>query len=73
MKIYDVTAERDGEFWFIRIPEINGATQALSRDEIPAMARDYIAITLDIPSDSFGITLDTSSSRRPFWRPSPTD
>lgn len=53
--IYDVTAERDGKFWFIRIPEIDGVTQARTRDEIPAMARDYIAITLEVPADSIEI------------------
>ncbi len=55
--IYDVTVERDGKFWLIRIPEIDGVTQARTRDEIPDMARDYIAITLDVPVDS--IQLET--------------
>ncbi|WP_217184007.1 hypothetical protein [Streptomyces sp. AC495_CC817] len=60
MKIYDVTAERDGELWFIRIPEIDGATQALSQVEILTMARDYIATTLDISPDSFELTVNSS-------------
>lgn len=52
---YEVTAERDGKFWFIRIPALDGATQARTTDEIPAMARDYIATTLDVPADSFDL------------------
>ena len=57
VKTYEVTAERDGTFWFIRIPELEGATQALTEEEIPVMARDYIALTLDIPEESFRIAL----------------
>ncbi len=58
--IYDVTVERDGQFWLIRIPELDGATQARTRDEIPDMARDYIAITLNVPADSFEIAVKRS-------------
>lgn len=57
-KVYVVTAEREGRFWLIRIPELDGATQALAEDEIPDMARDYIAVTLDVPVDSFEIALN---------------
>ena len=62
--IYDVTTERDGEFWLIRIPELDGVTQARTRDEIPDMARDYISITLSMPLDAFEILLD-------LWRLEP--
>lgn len=58
MKTYAVTAVLDGKFWFVRIPEIDGATQALTREDIPRMARDFIAVTLDVPADSFEISLD---------------
>lgn len=60
MKTYQVTAERDGKFWFVRIPEIDGATQAPSREEIPGMARDYIAVMLDVPVDSFEISVEVN-------------
>ncbi|WP_051668086.1 MULTISPECIES: hypothetical protein [unclassified Microbacterium] len=58
MKTYEVTAERDGKFWFIQIPELDGVTQALTEDEISVMARDYIAVTLNVPADSFEIALN---------------
>ncbi|WP_136044230.1 hypothetical protein [Microbacterium sp. K41] len=57
MKTYAVTAERNGNFWFIRIPELDGVTQARTGEEIPVMARDYIAVTLDVPVDSFDLTV----------------
>lgn len=56
--MYVVTAEREGRFWLIRIPELEGTTQAYTEDEIPVMARDYIAVTLDVPADSFEIDVD---------------
>ncbi|AQY01619.1 hypothetical protein [Microbacterium foliorum] len=58
--MYDVTLERDGKFWLIRIPELDGVTQARTHDEVPDMARDYIAITLDVPADSFEISVKTA-------------
>lgn len=65
MKIYEVTAERDGAFWFIRIPELDGVTQALTEDEVPVMARDYIAVTLDTPTDSFEIAVTVRDGAEP--------
>lgn len=62
--IYDVTVERDGKFWLIRIPGIDGVTQARHRGEIEAMARDYISITLDLPEDSFGLDIDERDAQR---------
>lgn len=55
MKNYDVTISREGKWWMVAIPEIDGLTQARSVQEAHEMARDYIAITLNIPKDSFGI------------------
>lgn len=62
--LFDVTTERDGRFWLVRIPEIDGVTQARTREEVPEMARDYIAITLTIPASSFEILVD-------LWRAEP--
>ena len=64
MKTYEVTAERDGRFWFIRIPELDGVTQALTEEEIPVMARDYIAVTLGVPGDSFQIAIQMREGDR---------
>ncbi|ARC55961.1 hypothetical protein AS850_02595 [Frondihabitans sp. 762G35] len=54
---YQVTVRRDGKFWFIEIPEIDGATQARRIDEIDEMARDYIASSLDIDPKSFELSV----------------
>lgn len=57
MKTYTVTAEQDGKFWFVRIPELDGATQGRTLSEVPEMARDYIATVTGKPESSFDIVL----------------
>lgn len=52
-RIYYATADRDGQFWHIRVPEVDRATQARTLDEIEPMTRDLIAIMAEIPADSF--------------------
>lgn len=47
MKRYQVTVTRDGKWWMVHIPEIDGLTQARRLIEAPLMAREYIAVTLD--------------------------
>ena len=55
MKTYDVTLTREGKWWMVSIPELDGLTQARTIKEAHDMARDYIAVSLDVPADSFGI------------------
>ncbi len=61
MKVYDVTLSRDGRWWVVSIPEINGLTQAHSVKEARGMAREYIAVTEDIPQDSFDIRVTAAT------------
>jgi len=38
---YEVTAQRDGRWWFVRVAEVPGAaTQARRLDQVEAMARE---------------------------------
>lgn len=46
---------RDGQFWLIRVPEVDRATQARHLREVEAMARDLIAIMEDVAPDSFAL------------------
>lgn len=43
MSGYDITVTRDGKFWLIEIPALDGATQARRLSEVDEMAIDYIA------------------------------
>lgn len=49
MTRYRVEVTRDGKWWMVAIPELDGLTQARRLEEAPRMARDYIAIVLDVP------------------------
>jgi hypothetical protein len=57
MKTYHANASRDGRFWLVHIPEIDQYTQGRNLTEVEPMARDLIALWLDIPEDSFDIAL----------------
>lgn len=43
MKHYEVTVTRDGKWWMVHIPEIDGLTQARRLAEAGDMAREYVA------------------------------
>lgn len=46
-KGYEVRVRRDGRFWLVEIPSLDGMTQARRLDEVDAMAREYIALVTD--------------------------
>lgn len=54
MSKYTAHVERDGKFWFIRVPEV-GATQARHHREIEAMARDLISIVTGLRADAIDL------------------
>lgn len=55
MDVYEAKARRDGTLWFIEIPGLELVTQARTVKEIEEMARDVIAISLEVPPESFGV------------------
>lgn len=52
---YEVTVRRDGRFWYIEIPALDGATQARNLSEVSEMAKDYISAVTDLPVDQIEI------------------
>jgi predicted RNase H-like HicB family nuclease len=61
MNLYTVVAERSGNWWAVSVPDIPGVfTQARRLDQVEEMARDAIALMLDVPADSFKIGLDVT-------------
>ena len=69
MKTYDVNVERDGKFWLITIPELDGATQGRTLQEVPEMAKDYISLVTEEPEDSFelNVTVTLPPAARQHW------
>lgn len=58
---YRATAVRDGKWYAITIhdlpPHLIGVTQACGLDEAESMARECIALLLEVPEDSFDLIL----------------
>jgi len=48
MDKYRAQVTRDGRWWMISVPEIDGLTQARRLSEVELMARELIAVTLDL-------------------------
>lgn len=57
MAHYDAQATRDGEWWTVTIPQLDGHTQAAHIDDVPQAAREFIAATLDEPIDTITVTV----------------
>ncbi|MHB8262835.1 MAG: HicB family toxin-antitoxin system [Acidimicrobiales bacterium] len=55
---YKATVTREDRWWMIHVPEIRGLSQARRLSEADAMARSLIAITLNIPADSFDVDVE---------------
>jgi predicted RNase H-like HicB family nuclease len=56
MTRYTAVCRRSGGWWAISIPQIRGVhTQARRLDQAADMARDAIALMLDVPADSFDV------------------
>ena len=57
---YGVTAVRSGRWWAIEVPELPGVhSQARRLDQVDAMAREAIALNLNVPEDSFDLAAQT--------------
>jgi hypothetical protein len=48
---YAVTVRRDGRFWYVQIPALDGATQARTLTEVAEVAKDYIAGVTGVPAN----------------------
>jgi hypothetical protein len=56
-KTYSATAERDGSFWLLDVPEIKRVTQSRRLDQAEVMVRSLISIMTGEPEDSFDVAI----------------
>lgn len=56
--IYNVTARRDGKWWYIHVPELDVSTQARKFTDVDVMAKDVIGLVLDVDPET--IEVDTT-------------
>jgi hypothetical protein len=60
-RVFKVEVERDGRWWMVKIPEIDGLTQARRYAEVPTMAREYIALAQGLPYDDIKVEIASVS------------
>lgn len=59
-RTYTANAVRFGDWWAIDVPGIKGIhTQARKLSNVEAMARDAIAVALDVAPDTFAVVVTT--------------
>jgi hypothetical protein len=57
MTTYDITVTREGKWWMVDVPAIDGLTQARRLSEIRDMAVSLIAITEDVPASQVAVNV----------------
>ena len=57
MMSYDITVTREGKWWMVDVPAIDGLTQARRLSEIKDMAISLISITVDLPPSQVGVNV----------------
>ncbi|PPF24645.1 hypothetical protein [Rathayibacter tritici] len=54
---FTATAERDGRWWLVTIPELDTVGQARSVGEIGAVAREVAALFINVPEEDVTVTV----------------
>lgn len=63
MMTYEVEAERSGRWWAARVPALPGVhTQARRLDQVADMAREAIALLLDVDESAVDVTVTPTLS-----------
>jgi len=57
-KTWVVNAKRDGKFWFIEVPGLEGGTQGRTLAEVDEMSRDFISGMTNSAPSSFDIDIN---------------
>jgi hypothetical protein len=68
MHEYKIEITREGRWWMVRIPEIDGLTQARRLAEAPMMAREYIALDRGIPLREINVEVASVRIEEPVFR-----
>ena len=68
MHDYKIEITREGKWWMIHIPDIEGLTQARRLSEATTMAREYISLAQGIPVDTIRIEVASIRMDEPEFR-----
>jgi hypothetical protein len=62
--MYKAHAVREGDQWAIRVDGVPGVqTQARRQEDVAFIARDGLALVLDVPEDSFDLAIYHETAR----------
>ncbi|WP_343320527.1 hypothetical protein AAFM46_16735 (plasmid) [Arthrobacter sp. TMP15] len=57
VRTLEANAYKEGKWWMVSIPEIDGLTQCKTIEKIPEQAADLAAILLDVPVEQIAVTI----------------
>lgn len=60
MSEYAARVYREHGWWMVEVPELDGLTQAHKLRDAELMAREYIAVTLDVPIEDVAVTVEVT-------------
>ncbi|GLI27479.1 hypothetical protein ARHIZOSPH14_17210 [Agromyces rhizosphaerae] len=71
-KAYRANARRDGRWWLVEVPELDTVGQARNTAEVEEVAREVIALWLDVEPDAFdvAVTFEIPENAREAWEES---
>lgn len=58
---YTAHVRREGRWWMVAVPEVGGLTQARRLADVVTMARELVAVCLDVAPEDMEITLSIDS------------
>jgi hypothetical protein len=59
MSTYEAHVTRDGNWWTISVPSVDGSTQARTISDVTTRAKEHVAVTLDVPLSMVDVHLAT--------------
>jgi predicted XRE-type DNA-binding protein len=65
---FKIEVSREGRWWMVYIPEIDGVTQARRLSEAETRAREYIALDQNLPYDDIAIETASVRMQDPVFR-----
>lgn len=57
VRTLEATAYKEGKWWMVSIPEIDGLTQCMTIEMIPVQAADLASLILDVPADLVAVNV----------------
>jgi predicted XRE-type DNA-binding protein len=68
MHEYKVEVTREGKWWMVHVPGVEGVTQARRLAEAATMAREYIALSETVPFDDINVEVVSVRVGEPEFR-----